>query len=181
MNYHMIRTDDMLNGSGLRVVVFLSGCDNHCVGCHNPETWNPNNGKQFGQEAVDEILKELDKDYISGLTLSGGDPLYRENVDDVYKLLLSVREKYSDKNIWLYTGYMWDEIMHPIVLDVLDLERDNLIKKRKDIIELCDVVCDGKFVEQLADVSYPWVGSTNQNVIDVQKTLANGDIILYNN
>ena len=99
MNYHMIRTDDMLNGSGLRVVIFLSGCDNRCEGCHNPETWDSNSGKKFDAEAIKEIMNELDNDYISGITLSGGDPLYESNVNDVYDLLILIKEKYPNKII----------------------------------------------------------------------------------
>lgn len=181
MNYHMIRTDDMLNGSGLRVVVFLSGCDNRCEGCHNPETWNPNSGKKFDAEAIKEIMNELDNDYISGITLSGGDPLYEKNLDNVCDLLVLIKDKYPNKTIWLYTGYPWNGIMNPVVLDVLDPERDAMLKKRKDIVAMCDVLCDGKFVEAYADVNCPWVGSSNQRVIDVQKTLATGKIVLYNN
>lgn len=181
MNYHMIRTDDMLNGSGLRVVVFLSGCNNHCDGCHNPETWNPNSGKKFDSKTIKEIMNELDNDYISGITLSGGDPLYEGNVNDVYDLLVLIKEKYPNKTIWLYTGYTWNEIMRPVTTRDIDPKRDALLQKRKDVIGLCDVVCDGKFDKNLADVNYPWVGSTNQRVINVQKTLAPNKIVLYNN
>lgn len=181
MNYHMIRTDDMLNGSGLRVVIFLSGCDNRCEGCHNPETWNQNSGKKFDAEAIKEIMNELDNDYISGITLSGGDPLYESNVNDVYDLLILIKEKYPNKTIWLYTGYSWNGIMNPVVLEGFNPERDALLKKRKDIVALCDVLCDSKFIEAYADVNCPWVGSSNQRVIDVQKTLATRKIVLYNN
>lgn len=167
MNYHMIRTDDMLNGDGLRVVVFLSGCSHYCMHCHNPETWDENGGKPFDINAFDEIANELKKDYISGITLSGGDPLFHSNLDDVYNLLALIKDNYPNKTIWLYTGYQWDYIM--------------LDEKRKSIAELCDYVCDGEFVEELADVNCPWVGSTNQRVINVQKTIATNKIVLYNN
>lgn len=167
MNYHMIRTDDMLNGDGLRVVVFLSGCSHYCMHCHNPETWDENGGKPFDINAFDEIANELKKGYISGITLSGGDPLFHSNLDDVYNLLTLIKDNYPNKTIWLYTGYQWDYIM--------------LDEKRKSIAELCDYICDGEFVEELADVNYPWAGSTNQRVINVQKTLATDKVVLYNN
>lgn len=165
MNYHLIRSDDMLNGSGLRVVVFLSMCDHMCRGCHNPETWTGKGSKPFDIDAVNEIYTELDKDYISGITLSGGDPLNKANIDEVFKLLKDIRAKYPDKNVWLYTGFTWDEILHD----------DN----KYNIAKLCDVIVDGRFVQELADVNYPWAGSTNQRVIDVKKTIGQGKIVLY--
>lgn len=181
MNYHMIRTDDMLNGSGLRVVVFLSGCQWRCDNCHNPETWDVNSGQKFDLNATEKILDELNKDYISGVTFSGGDPLHEKNVNDVYNLLLLIKKHYPNKTIWLYTGYSWGGIMNPVVLDVLDPERDELLEKRKKIVKLCDVVVDGRFIKSYADENYPWAGSTNQMVVDVQKSLATGKIVLYNN
>lgn len=156
----------MLNGDGLRVVLFCSICNHHCHGCHNPETWNGVGSKQFDDDAINEIYTELDKDYISGLTLSGGDPLNEANVNEIIKLVTDVKEKYPNKNIWLYTGYTWDEV-------VAD-------KMRYKIVSMCDVVVDGRFVEELADVNYPWAGSTNQRVIDVQETLKKGEIVLHN-
>lgn len=165
MNYHLIRTDDMLNGSGLRVVIFLSMCDHMCRGCHNPETWTGKGSKPFDVDAVEEIYSELDKDYISGITLSGGDPLNRANVKDVYFLLKDVCERYPNKNIWLYTGFTWEQILND--------------EEKLDVIKLCDVVVDGRFVQELADVNYPWAGSTNQCVIDVKKSLENKKMILY--
>lgn len=161
MNYHMIRTDDMLNGDGLRVVVFLSMCDHGCFGCHNPETWTGVGSKQFDDDAIQKIYSELDKDYISGITLSGGDPLNAANLDSVYELIVDIKKRYSNKNIWLYTGYTWEEIV----------KDDNRYK----IAKMCDVVVDGRFIKELADVNYPWAGSTNQRVIDVHATLATGN------
>ena len=159
MNYHMIRTDDMLNGEGLRVVVFLSGCEHHCFNCHNPETWNCNSGKIFGEEEVDKICQELENDYISGVTLSGGDPLYPSNLPDVYNLLTLIKTKFPNKNIWLYTGYTLESIID-------NVNENSTCRKRNDVINLCDVIVDGEFDDSLADVNYPWAGSTNQNFWD---------------
>lgn len=174
MNYHMIRTDDMLNGEGLRVVLFLSGCDRHCEGCHNPETWDLNSGKHFNETALQEILKELDNDYISGITLSGGDPLKYENLPDVYNLIKTIKETYPNKNIWLYTGFS---------LTINDFYKRDICfdngALRNHIINMCDVVCDGEFIKSLTDANCPWVGSTNQRVIDVKKTLSENRIILW--
>ena len=165
MNYHMIRTDDMLNGSGLRVVVFLSGCSHRCTGCHNPETWNVKSGKIFTTDTAMEIISELDKDYISGVTLSGGDPLYKKSLSEVYELINLIKQYHSDKSIWIYTGYKWEDI--------------NEDKEKMKVVSLCDVLCDGKFIKSLSDVNCPWVGSTNQRVISVQDSLKENKIILY--
>jgi len=176
MNYHLIRTDDMLNGSGLRVVLFISGCHHHCDGCHNPETWDLNGGKKFTKESLTEIFNELDKDYISGITLSGGDPLAYENLPDIYDIVNNIRKKYPQKSIWLYTGYTLEINDFDASVDICF---DNALL-RNHILAKCDVVCDGKFIKTLADVNCPWVGSTNQRVIDVKKTLNTGDFVLYN-
>ena len=173
MNYHLIKTDDMLNGSGLRVVLYLSGCSHACHGCHNPETWDCNSGKEFDENAINELLAYMKHDYISGLTLSGGDPLNENNLDGVLSLCQRVRELYSDtKNIWLYTGYKWEELFTEWVTG-----KDQ--SRRRKIIELCDVLVDGRFEQDKADVSYPWAGSTNQRVIDIKKSLEENKVALW--
>ena len=180
MNYHDIRTDDMLNGEGLRVVLFVSGCNHYCYNCQNPQTWDCNNGIPFTKDSINEILEKLNKDYISGLTLSGGDPLNENNIKEVLKLCKIVKDKYPDKTIWLYTGYKWEQLILPIITDDLSLIRDNNVKMRLEILQLCDVLVDGKYVESLNDINYAWAGSTNQRVIDVKKTLDNNNIpVLY--
>lgn len=151
MRYHNITKDDMLNGDGLRVVLWLSGCEHHCKGCQNPITWNINDGLLFDENAKAEIFKQLDECYISGLTLSGGDPLHTENRADVSAFIDEVRAKYPNKTIWLYTGYEWE-----------DIEELPLIKN-------IDVAVVGKFVEELKDNNYKWAGSTNQRVIKINE------------
>lgn len=174
MNYIMIRTDDMLNGNGLRVVLFCTACDHYCKNCHNVETWQASNGNHFDDAAKETIYKELENDYIDGLTLSGGDPLNKSNLDDLLNLCKEVKNKYPNKTIWLYSGYTWDYIFDCVnTVDVFGNQ------KRQEIISLCDVFVDGKFIEELADVKYPWAGSTNQRVIDIKKSLEQNKVVLW--
>ena len=150
MNYHNITKDDMLNGDGLRVVLWVSGCAHGCKGCHNPITWDPKSGLPFDEAAKQEIFTELKKDYISGLTLSGGDPLFPGNRSTIEQLVKEVKENFPNKTIWLYTGYDWEAI-------------SNL-----PLIQYIDIVVDGKFIESLKDAKLHWRGSSNQRVIDVK-------------
>ncbi|MDO5361957.1 MAG: anaerobic ribonucleoside-triphosphate reductase activating protein [Eubacteriales bacterium] len=164
MNYHNITKDDMLNGEGLRVVLWVAGCEHHCDGCQNPVTWNPVDGLPFDTDAKYELFEALSKDYISGITFSGGDPLHQNNLADIGKLAHEVKRKFPKKTVWLYTGYTWEQVEH-------------LTELWKNV----DVLVDGRFNNDLCDVSYPWAGSTNQRVIDVQKTLKERKVILYEN
>lgn len=161
MRYHNITKDDMLNGDGLRVVLWLSGCSHNCPGCQNPITWNPDGGLLFDDEAKQEIFDLLDKDYISGITFSGGDPLYPTNIHEVRELAAEIRQKYPDKTIWLYTGSTWEEIAH------------------NPIIPLIDILVDGEYLESERDPQLLWKGSRNQRVIDVQTTLKTGHIVIH--
>ena len=170
MNYHNITKDDMNNGSGLRVVLWLSGCSHRCNGCHNPQTWDSKSGILFDDEAKQELFKELEKDHLDGITLSGGDPLNCANIEDVSSLIKDIKELFPSKTIWLYTGYTIDEIYNNIKCT------NNICIS--DIMENIDVLVDGKFIEDLKDVNYHWAGSTNQRVIDVQKSTKD-NIILY--
>lgn len=165
MRYHNITTSDMLNGEGLRVVLWLAGCDHHCPGCQNPITWDPNGGLIFDRKAEQELITKLYPEHISGITFSGGDPLNSANLTGVYYLCKLVRKIYQEKTIWLYTGYTWEEIMED--------------RKLRVVVELVDVLVDGRFEKNKADVRYPWAGSTNQRVIDVQRSLRMGEIMLY--
>lgn len=163
MRYHNITKDDMLNGDGLRVVLWAAGCSHKCKGCHNPVTWNPNGGLPFDVEAKKEIFDELNKDYISGITFSGGDPLHTNNREQIKELAEEIKIKYPDKTIWLYTGYKWEEI------------------KELDIIKSLDVLVDGNFELDKKDEQLHWKGSSNQRVIDVAKTLTSNQVILHSN
>lgn len=157
MNYHNITKDDMLNGDGLRVVLWVAGCSHHCKECHNPITWDPNYGVPFDDAAKQEIYEQLDKDYISGITFSGGDPLYCSNRDTVTEFVEEIKKKYPDKTIWLYTGSEWNSV------------------KDYPIMKYVDVLVDGEFQTDKRDVTLMWKGSSNQHVIDVQATLSQKD------
>ena len=162
MRYHNITKDDMLNGRGLRVVLWVAGCEHACAGCHNPITWDADGGLLFDQAAKDELFDELKKDYISGITFSGGDPLFPANREAIGALSAEIRHTFPCKTIWLYTGYLWEEI------ETLPLLQD------------IDVVVDGRFIQAQADSQLHWRGSANQRLIDVQQTRSQHKLILLN-
>ena len=157
MRYHNITKDDMLNGDGLRVVLWLAGCTHCCKECHNPITWDPNGGLLFDEEAKQELFEQLDKPYISGITFSGGDPLHSANRLDVRELMKEIKKKYPDKTIWMYTGDSWENILH------------------YPMMKYVDVLIDGEFKIDLKDTKLLWKGSSNQRVINVQDSLMQTD------
>ena len=163
MNYQKISRNDVSNGSGVGMVLWVSGCTQHCFGCHNPETWDFNSGIPYTPEIETEIINSLKPDYISRLTLSGGHPLEAENIKTVFDLCKKVKSIYPNKKIWLYTGYTWENI------------------NGLPILKYVDVLVDNKFVQDLRDITLKWKGSSNQRVIDVQKSLEKGKIILWEN
>lgn len=184
MNYLQITHEDVCNGDGLRVVLWLSGCSHHCYNCQNPQTWNPDSGIPFDKSAKQEIFDELSKDYISGLTLTGGDPLYENNLDEVLKLVKEIRISFPEKTIWLYTGFEWNQIMNMQVMQPIfsckDLEcKIQNILKRQEIIKMCDVLVDGEYIDEQKDLTLKFRGSKNQRVIDVKKSLAQNKVVLY--
>ena len=154
MRFHNITKDDMLNGDGLRVVLWVAGCTHCCKGCQNPITWDVAGGVLFDDDAKAEIFEQLDKSYISGITFSGGDPLHPENRAEVRELAKEIKEKYPDKTLWLYTGFTWEHIAEYPIMQYLD------------------VVVEGPFILEQRDVKLLWKGSSNQRVVDVKKTLA---------
>ncbi len=204
MNYLKIDKEDVCNGEGLRVVLWLSGCSHKCKGCQNPQTWDADSGISFDESAKEELFRELDKDYISGLTLTGGDPLFEGNLDDVLDLVTEVNKRYNTpqnidsnnannnnilnaddnkirllspkKNIWLYTGFTWEEIRKGNMEDSLKYGEWT---KRAKIITECDVIVDGQYIKPQRDISLPYRGSSNQRLIDVQQSLQKGEIVLW--
>lgn len=154
MRYHNITKDDMLNGDGLRVVLWVAGCAHCCKECQNPSTWDPNGGLPFDETVKEELFCELRKTYIDGVTFSGGDPLHTANYPEIKALAMEIKEKFPEKTIWLYTGDIWDH-----------LYEDPLMK-------YIDVLVDGEFHIEERDVKLLWKGSANQRVIDVAATLA---------
>lgn len=157
MRYHNITKDDMLNGDGLRVVLWVAGCSHCCKECQNPVTWDPDGGLLFDEEAKKELFTELAKPYISGITFSGGDPLHSANRLDVRKLMEQIKQEFPNKTIWLYTGDVWERILH------------------YPMLQYVDVLVDGEFKVEEKDVKLLWKGSKNQRVIDVQKSLKQTD------
>lgn len=166
MNYHKITYPDLENGQGIRVTLWVSGCNHYCEGCHNPETWPVQSGKPFTAETVQELLDVLDKhDYLDGVTFSGGDPFHPLNVITVTRLCKLLKERYPHKNIWLYTGYEYEWLMkQPVYAHAL---------------EYIDVLVDGEYVETLRDISRPFCGSINQRIILVKESRLSDSIVLW--
>ena len=160
MRYHNITKDDMLNGDGLRVVLWVAGCSHRCRECHNPLTWDPDGGLLFDEAARQEIFAQLDKKYISGITFSWGDPLHPANRSEVQGLMTEVKERYPNKTIWLYTGDVWENIL------------------QDPLMRFVDVLVDGEFQVEKKDPKLLWKGSSNQRVIDVQASLRQPDPLI---
>ena len=151
----------MNNGEGLRAVLWLSGCTHACPGCHNPITWDLCGGLIFEEKAKEELWEVLSRDYIDGITFSGGDPLHPQNRTEVGSLIQEIRKEFPNKTIWLYTGYLWEQVKDlPFIADI-------------------DVLIDGRFEIDKFSPNLPWVGSSNQKVIAVAASLAQGEVVLY--
>lgn len=163
MRINGIEQCSMTNGVGLRTVLWVSGCEHKCKGCQNPCTWDPNSGEDFTSEKKELLYKYLDNKYIKGITFSGGDPLHPRNRGEVGKLILDIKANYPSKDIWLYTGYTWEEV-----------EELNL-----DYLRYIDVLVEGRFILKERDINLHWCGSSNQRVIDVKESLKEGKIILF--
>lgn len=166
MYYSEINPCDALNGIGFRVTIWVSGCSHNCKGCFNPLTHNPNYGKPYTQQTEDEILEYLSKPYIQGITLTGGHPLEPYNLLDIECLIDKIKERYNNKDIWLYTPYTWEEIIND--------------KTLKRICSKCDVIIDGKYINECRDITLKFRGSTNQRLIDVKQSIKKGKVIQWN-
>lgn len=177
MNYLTIDKEDVCNGEGLRVVLWLSGCSHKCKGCQNPQTWNANSGIPFDESAKEELFKELDKDYISGLTLTGGDPLFESNLDNVLALVNEIRLSFPHKSIWLYSGYTWEQLFEDDDFDIQGGICEN--QTRRAIVLSSDVFVDGQYIDSQRDITLPYRGSSNQRIIDIQQSLQKGEIVLW--
>lgn len=161
VNYLKLSKFDTANGIGIGTVVWVSGCSHRCKGCHNPETWNELAGEPFTSQTLEELLGSISNPHIKRVTLSGGDPLYPANHDSVLNIAKAVKDRYPQKRIWLYTGYLYEEI------------------KELPVMAYVDVLVDGKFELELKDVSLPFSGSSNQRLIDVPKTRERGEIVIF--
>lgn len=171
MNYATIKNCDIANGPGVRVSLFVSGCTHRCKGCFNEVAWDFDYGEPFTQETVDEILKLLEPPYIRGLTILGGEPFEPVNQAAIVELLRQVKEKYPEKSIWAFTGYLLDK-------DIL-AKRLGPWEVTEEYLQYLDVLVDGPFEEERKNLSLRFRGSDNQRLIDVPKTLAAGSIVLW--
>ena len=160
MNYATIKTNDVANGEGVRVTLFVSGCDKRCKGCHNPEAWRFDYGREFDAEALITIENELDKPWVKGLTFCGGEPMHPNNASRVALLAERFKTLFPGKDIWCYTGYRFEEIP-------------------KIWLENMDVLVDGEYIESRKDPSLWFRGSDNQRIIDVQESLRKGSVVLW--
>lgn len=172
MNYADIKEYDIANGPGIRISIFVSGCTHHCKNCFNAETWDFAYGKPFTNETIDTVIEYMNKPYIAGLTLLGGDPMEPTNQAGLLPLLRKVKETYPDKNIWCFTGYEFEK-------DILGNMFDN-VPETKEFMSYIDVLVDGKYVEELHNVNLKFKGSSNQKTIMVQESLESGKTILWN-
>ena len=158
MRYNLIRKMDISNGPGVRVSIFMQGCEFHCKNCFNPETWDFKEGKEFTEETIEKVLELCSKDHIVGLSILGGEPMHPVNIEGTTKLAKAFKEKYPNKNIWAWTGFKFENI------------------KDKEVFKYIDVLVDGQYEDELHDPTLKWRGSSNQRVIDIQKTLKSGKI-----
>lgn len=171
MNYGEIKNYDIANGEGVRVSLFVSGCTHHCKNCFNPETWSFEYGKPFTKETEDYIIECLSPDYIDGLSLLGGEPFEPQNQEVLLPFLRKVKNELPNKNIWCYTGYLFDR-------ELLSESRARC-KFTDEMLSLIDVLVDGEFVQAMHDISLAFRGSSNQRIIDVQKSLETGEVKLH--
>ena len=160
MKYNLIRKMDISNGPGVRVSIFMQGCGFHCKNCFNKETWDFDAGKDFNQKTIDEVLNLCSADYIKGLSILGGEPMHPKNIEGTTKLAKAFKEKYPNKNLWVWSGFKFDE----------DL-------KDKEVLNYVDVLVDGRYEDDLHDFTLKWRGSSNQRVIDVKESLKEHKVI----
>ena len=203
IHYASIRNLDISNGEGVGVALFVQGCHFHCYNCFNIDTWDFNGGKEWTPEVKEKFLELIDRPYIKRVSILGGEPLADENLDDVLDLVTEINKRYNfqkvdsanpckmgvseDKNadeirlsfpnktIWIYSGYRWSEIFN----DGVYLTRDCAGWKRREIVKKCDVMIDGKYVDSLRDPQLKWRGSSNQHVINIEKSMIKGEIVLW--
>ncbi len=160
MRYNLIRKMDIADGPGVRVSIFVQGCEFHCKNCFNKETWDFSKGKEFTDEVIARILELAEPEYIQGLSILGGEPLHPKNIDGTIKLAKAFREKFPDKDIWIWTGFLYENIVN------------------KDILNYVDVIVDGQYQEELHDFRLKYRGSSNQRVIDVPKSVKKDKVCL---
>ncbi len=163
MRYNLIRKMDISNGPGVRVSVFLQGCEFHCKNCFNPETWDFEGGKEFTDEHIEKIMKLCESSNVKGLSILGGEPLHPRNIETTTKIAKAFKENYPDKDIWVWSGFTFDNM------------------REKEVFKYIDVLVDGQYKDELHSPKLKWRGSSNQRVIDVQKSLNENNVILVEN
>lgn len=189
IRYAQIRSLDLSNGEGVGVALFVQGCHFHCKNCFNPETWDFDGGKEWTEETKERFLELVDRPYIKRVSLLGGECLAEENLDDVLDLITEINDRYNtshdrirlsnpQKTIWLYTGYRFSEIFGENQFEDLS-NRYCKWTERADIVSRCNVLVDGRYIDSQRDISLPYRGSKNQKVVDVQKSLRKGKLILW--
>ena len=160
MRYNLIRKMDIADGPGLRVSIFLQGCDFHCKNCFNQETWTFDKGEEFTQETIDRVIELCDNPHIRGLSILGGEPLHPRNIEGTIELSKLFKEHYPNKDLWIWSGYLYENIIN------------------KEILNYVDVLVDGQYKDELHDFRLKYCGSSNQRVIDVKKSLKNNKVCL---
>ena len=160
MKYNLIRKMDISNGPGVRVSVFMQGCEFHCKNCFHSETWDFEKGKDFSDATIDEVLNLCGKSYVKGLSILGGEPMHPRNIEATTKLAKAFKEKYPNKSIWAWSGFLFDEYL-----------------KDKEVMKYIDVLVDGQYKDELHNPTLKWRGSSNQRVIDVPKSLQTNEVI----
>lgn len=176
MRYAQIRSMDISNGEGVGVSLFTQGCPFHCFNCFNSEAWDFNGGKEWTEETKNRFLELIDRPYIKRVSILGGEPLADQNLDGILSLTKEIRLLFPDKTIWLYTGFTFEKLLSPLLLNQLPTPEEN---KRIEIIRSIDVLIDGEYVDEQRDITLKWRGSKNQRAIDIQKSLAERKVILY--
>ena len=171
MHVGEVMTADVANGEGMRVSVFVSGCRNHCKGCFQPQTWDFNYGREYTPEIEQFIIDELSKSYYDGITILGGDPMEPENQEPVLRLLRRIKKELPDKNVWSYTGYVYDRDLVPGGKRFVD-------GVTRELLESIDILIDGRFVEELKNLMLNFRGSGNQRIIKMKETLETGKVVL---
>lgn len=172
---------DISNGEGVGVALFVQGCHFHCHNCFNPETWDFNGGKEWTEEVKNKFLELANKPYIKRISILGGEPLAKENLDDVLDLVNEFRLSSPQISIWVYTGFTWEDIFSRIY------DKDHIVTTypvkyqiyRQHIVKNCDVLVDGKYIDTQRDITLPYRGSKNQRLIDIQKSLQKGEVVLW--
>ncbi len=162
MRYNLIRKMDISDGPGVRASIFMQGCEFHCKNCFNPETWDFNGGKEFTDDTIKEVLDICAQPQIKGLSILGGEPMHPNNIEGTTKLAKAFKEKYPEKTVWVWSGFKFDEYL-----------------KDKEVAKYVDVIVDGQYKDELHDFRLKWRGSSNQRVIDVQKSLKEDKVVLF--